>query len=200
MGLFDIFSPKKNLLFTPQQLSAIFKTALMMAKADRHADEFELSVLEQEICRFGVPNEDLERLMLMAETMSLPEAMRIIGAMGPTGPQGDQGETGVEGPTGPMGPTGPVGLRGNYFHYDGAINGTGATPMVYPSSSIIDAQINDFNIDPNTFNCYRCTLGGDATVARWLFLGCLKPAIAVSQTRPATNPDFWYQSSPVSEG
>ena len=122
------------------------------------------------------------------------------GAMGPTGPQGDQGETGVEGPTGPMGPTGPVGLRGNYFHYDDAINGTGATPMVYPSSSIIDAQINDFNIDPNTFNCYRCTLGGDATVARWLFLGCLKPAIAVSQTRPATNPDFWYQSSPVSEG
>ena len=54
-----------------------------MAKADRHADESEFSVLEREICRFGVPNEDLERLMLMAEAMSLPEAMRIIGAMGP---------------------------------------------------------------------------------------------------------------------
>lgn len=121
----------------------------------------------------------------------------VIGAMGPTGPQGDVGLEGPTGPTGVMGPTGPQGLRGNAFHFDGSINGTSATPMIYPNSSITDAMVNDFNIDPITFNCYRCTLGGDPTVARWLYLGCLKPAIAVSQSRPTTNPDFWYQSSPT---
>lgn len=116
----------------------------------------------------------------------------VIGAIGPTGPQGESGIPGPTGPQGLIGPTGPQAVRGNGIFYDTGITGTALSDVVFPASSITEAIINDLNINPDTFNCYRCTFGGDPTVAKWRYFGCMRyEQISTSQTAPTGG--LWYE-------
>lgn len=101
----------------------------------------------------------------------------VIGFEGPTGPAGKDGANGKVGPTGPIGltgptgPTGPIGLRGNQIFYSENITGTSNNPTSFSNSGISEALVNDLNINPTTLYLYKCTLGGNASVAKWIFLG-----------------------------
>lgn len=118
----------------------------------------------------------------------------VIGQMGPTGPQGPRGEGGTEGSIGPTGPQGATGLRGNLIWSSEFITGTSTTPTIFPTSGITEALIGDINISPITYDMYRCTSGGDQTVAKWIWVVNLKAdAITVSSTKP-TSDGIWYET------
>lgn len=87
------------------------------------------------------------------------------------GPKGDKGETG---PKGKQGNTGATGQRGSRWTEGTAITGTSTTETVFSGTGIADALVNDMYLNTSTSNVYRCTVGGTASVAKWVFVGCIK--------------------------
>ena len=114
------------------------------------------------------------------------------GETGPQGPQGKQGNTGATGATGPQGPqgkqgnTGPTGQRGSRWTEGTAITGTSTTATVFSGTGIVDALANDMYLNTSTGNVYRCTVGGAASVAKWVFVGCIKGATGPKGDKGAT--------------
>ena len=101
------------------------------------------------------------------------------GIQGEQGPQGIQGEAGPQGPKGEQGPQGAQGIqgeagekgqRGSRWTTGTAIDGTNVEPTVYPTG-IIDSVTDDYYVNVNTGNIYRCTLSGDEDTATWVFVG-----------------------------
>lgn len=89
------------------------------------------------------------------------------------GPKGDKGATG---PQGKQGNTGATGQRGSRWTEGTAITGTSTTATVFSGTGIADALVNDMYLNASTSNVYRCTVGGTASVAKWVFVGCIKGA------------------------
>ena len=118
----------------------------------------------------------------------------IRGATGPQGPQGKQGNTGATGATGPQGPqgkqgnTGATGQRGSRWTEGTAITGTSTTATVFSGTGISDALVNDMYLNTSTGNVYRCTVGGAASVAKWVFVGCIKGTKGDKGATGATGP------------
>ena len=84
-----------------------------------------------------------------------------------------------------VGPTGPTGTRGSRWTQGTAITGTSTTATVFSSSGITDAIMNDNYLNTATGNTYRCTVGGAASVAKWVYTGNLKgPQGAKGATGP----------------
>ena len=84
-----------------------------------------------------------------------------------------------------VGPTGPTGTRGSRWTQGTAITGTSTTATVFPSSGITDAIVNDNYLNTATGNTYRCTVGGAASAAKWVYTGNLKgPQGAKGATGP----------------
>ena len=114
------------------------------------------------------------------------------GEKGPQGPQGKQGNTGATGATGPQGPqgkqgnTGPTGQRGSRWTEGTAITGTSTTAGIFSGTGIADALVNDMYLNTSTGNVYRCTVGGAASVAKWVFVGCIKGATGPKGATGAT--------------
>ena len=118
----------------------------------------------------------------------------IRGAIGPRGPQGPQGNTGATGATGPQGPqgkqgnTGATGQRGSRWTEGTAITGTSTTAGIFSGTGIADALVNDMYLNTSTSNVYRCTVGGAASVAKWVFVGCIKGTKGDKGDKGATGP------------
>lgn len=93
------------------------------------------------------------------------------GATGATGPQGQKGDTGAKGATGDKGATG---TRGSRWNTGTAITGTSTTATVFSGSGITDALVNDMYLNTSTGYTYRCTVGGAASAAKWVYTGSLK--------------------------
>ena len=121
------------------------------------------------------------------------------GATGPQGPQGETGATGAQGPKGDTGATGPQGPQGytptitnGYWYIAGQSTGVKAegedgtstqwyfgdvmdadddTPTVYPDSGITLAVVGDLYFNTETSRMYQCTLGGNASTAKWTYFG-----------------------------
>lgn len=55
-----------------------------------------------------------------------------------------------------------------------AITGTSTTPTVFSGTGISDALAEDMYLNTDTGNAYRCTTGGVATVAKWVYACNLK--------------------------
>lgn len=131
------------------------------------------------------------------------------GETGPQGPQGEKGETGPQGstgpkgatgatgPTGPQGPAGATGQRGSRWDEGTAITGTSTTATVFSESGISDALAGDHYWNTSTGNVYRCTVGGVASVAKWVHVGNIKgpqgdaanadTALSETSTNPVQN-------------
>lgn len=77
---------------------------------------------------------------------------------------------------GTKGSTGATGTRGSVINYGTAITGTSTTATVFSSSGLTSSLVNDLYIHTTTFNIYRCTTAGDASAAKWVYVGCLKGA------------------------
>lgn len=88
-----------------------------------------------------------------------------------TGPQGQKGDTGAKGATGDKGVTG---TRGSRWNAGTAITGTSTTATVFSGSGITDALVNDMYLNTSTGYTYRCTVGGAASAAKWVYTGSMK--------------------------
>ena len=98
------------------------------------------------------------------------------GATGPQGPKGDKGDTGATGPQGPKGDTGAkgaTGTRGSRWNRGTAVTGTSTTGTIF-ATGISDSLVNDYYLNTSTGNVYRCTVAGDASTAKWQYVGSLK--------------------------
>ena len=84
------------------------------------------------------------------------------------GPQGGQGIPG------PQGEQGDQGIRGSRWTEGTAITGTSTTPTVFSGTGISDALAEDMYLNTDTGYAYRCTTGGVATVAKWVYACNLK--------------------------
>lgn len=86
--------------------------------------------------------------------------------------KGDPGERGLQGEKGDAG-------TGNNWYEGTAITGTSTTPTVY-ATGIIKAQVGDMYINkgalPDTGRVYRCTAGGNAATALWVYSMLLRGA------------------------
>ena len=59
--------------------------------------------------------------------------------------------------------------------YDGTgITGTNTTETTFPDSNVSNALTGDKYINTDTGNMYRCVVGGDASIATWVWITCLK--------------------------
>lgn len=95
------------------------------------------------------------------------------GAMGPAGPTGEKGDAGS------------AGQRGSKWTVGAAVTGTSDTAAVFNGSGIVDAIVNDMYLNSSTGNVYKCTTGGDASVAKWVYAGNIK---GVAGAKGATGP------------
>lgn len=84
------------------------------------------------------------------------------------GPQGEQGIPGIQGEQGERG------NRGSRWTEGTAITGTSTTPTVFSGTGISDVLAEDMYLNTDTGNAYRCTTGGVATVAKWVYACNLK--------------------------
>ncbi|MBR7043575.1 MAG: tellurite resistance protein TerB, partial [Prevotella sp.] len=70
-----------NLQFSGKELAAIIKLALSMIMADGKVDEKEKASLALEMVRFGIKEEQLAGLVVVAQTMDAAEAISIISGL-----------------------------------------------------------------------------------------------------------------------
>lgn len=106
------------------------------------------------------------------------------------GPQGKQGIPG------PQGNQGERGNRGSRWTEGTAIIGTSTTPTVFSGTGISDALAEDMYLNTDTGNAYRCTTGGEATVAKWVYACNLKGV----KGDPGTKGDSGVKGDPGEKG
>lgn len=106
--------------------------------------------------------------------------------IGPQGPKGDKGDTGAKGATG---------TRGSRWTQGTAITGTSTTATVFSGSGITDALVNDNYLNTSTGNTYRCTVAGAASVAKWVYTGCIKGATGATGAKGADGTKIYVQAS-----
>ena len=78
--------------------------------------------------------------------------------------------SGATGLTGPKGESGVDGQRGTRWSTGVAITGDSVSDAIY-STGIDDSIAGDYYLNTSTGYYYKCTLGGDATVATWVYCG-----------------------------
>ena len=72
--------------------------------------------------------------------------------------KGDQGATGA----------------GAVWYTGTAITGTSTTGTIFSGSGITDAKVGDMYLNTSTYNTYRCTVAGAASVAKWVYVNNIK--------------------------
>lgn len=100
------------------------------------------------------------------------------GQTGPTGPTGPQGATGQTGPTGPTGPKGSTGVSTTWYAGTAASHASGASGAT--SSGVGTAIIGDMYLNTSNQNVYRCTVGGNASTAKWTYVCNIKGATGLT--------------------
>lgn len=88
--------------------------------------------------------------------------------------KGPKGDTGEKGATGDKGATGATGTRGSRWSEGTAITGTSTTAAVFSETGITDALVNDYYLNTSTGNVYRCTISGNASTAKWVYVANIK--------------------------
>lgn len=77
------------------------------------------------------------------------------------------------------GAKGDTGVRGTRWCSGTAISDVFADPKVCSGTGIADSLVNDYYLNPDEGNIYRCTLGGDANTAKWVWAGNLNTGLTV---------------------
>ena len=73
----------------------------------------------------------------------------------------------IKGQTGDVGP-------GAIWYTGTKITGTSTTATAFSGSGITNAQIGDMYLNTSTYNTYRCTVGGAASAAKWVYVSNIK--------------------------
>lgn len=59
---------------------------------------------------------------------------------------------------------------GNAWYVGTGITGTSTTATVFSGSGVTNAGVGDMYLNKTTGNVYQCTLGGNASVAKWVYV------------------------------
>ena len=86
------------------------------------------------------------------------------------------GAAGSAGAKGATGATGAAGQRGSRWSCGTAVTGSGTTGAVFSGTGITDALVNDCYLNTSTGYVYRCTASGNASTAKWAYMGSIKGA------------------------
>lgn len=97
------------------------------------------------------------------------------------GPKGDTG------PSGETGATGATGQRGSRWTEGTSITGTSTTATVF-ATGISDSLVNDQYLNTSTGNIYRCTVKGNESTAKWVYVGNIKGPTGATGAQGATGP------------
>ena len=73
------------------------------------------------------------------------------------------------------GQTGAAGSSAQWYSGTG-ITGTSTTATAFSGSGVTNAQVGDMYLNTSTMNTYRCTVGGAASAAKWVYVGNIKGA------------------------
>ena len=73
-----------------------------------------------------------------------------------------------------IGTHGETGTRGATWYAGTKIDGTSTTAQTFPQSGITSAMVGDHYLNTTTQNVYICTVGGDASSAKWKFESNIK--------------------------
>lgn len=83
------------------------------------------------------------------------------------------------------GSTGAAGTRGTALSLGTAITGTSTTATIFSGSGLTSSLVNDVYLNTSTFNMYKCTVAGNASAAKWVYVGCIKGANGTNATTTA---------------
>ena len=73
----------------------------------------------------------------------------------------------IKGQTGDVGP-------GAVWYTGTKITGTSTTATAFSGSGITAAKVGDMYLNTSTYNTYRCTVGGAASAAKWVYVNNIK--------------------------
>ena len=96
------------------------------------------------------------------------------------GAKGDKGDTGSNGTNGSNG------ARGSLWYSGTAVTGTSTTGTVFSGTGISSALVNDYYLNTSTGYVYKCTTAGNASTAKWTYVGSLKGATGANGTNATT--------------
>lgn len=83
---------------------------------------------------------------------------------------------GATGSAGTNGTNGTNGTRGSVINYGTAITGTSTTATAFSSSGLTSSLVGDMYMNTSTSYLYRCTVAGNASTAKWVYVGSMKGA------------------------
>ena len=75
-----------------------------------------------------------------------------------------------------QGATGSTGIPGGTWYTGNKITGTSTTATAFTGSGIASAVVGDMYLNTDTYNTYRCTVQGAASVALWVYVNNIKGA------------------------
>ena len=81
----------------------------------------------------------------------------------------------ARGPQGEKGDTGATGTRGSIWNVGTACTGTSSTGTVF-ATGISSSLVGDLYLNTSTGYVYRCTTAGNASTAKWSYIGSIKGA------------------------
>ena len=90
------------------------------------------------------------------------------------GPQGNPGPQGPQGAVGPTGSQGAQGIRGSNWYTGTIVTGTNTSDTVFKDSGIQNALVNDLYLNTSNSNIYKCTVAGNPSAAKWVYVGNIK--------------------------
>ena len=86
---------------------------------------------------------------------------------------------------------GQTGYSAQWYSGTG-ITGTSTTATAFSSSGVANAQVGDMYLNTSTMNTYRCTVGGAAASAKWVYVGNIK-----GQTGDVGPGAVWYTGTKI---
>lgn len=88
---------------------------------------------------------------------------------------------------GPPGATGATGTRGSTWTVGTAVTGTSTTGTIFSGSGITSALVGDMYLNSSTWNVYKCTTAGAASVAKWAYVCNIRGAAGAAGTNATIN-------------
>ena len=75
---------------------------------------------------------------------------------------------------GDKGDKGATGTRGSRWNVGTVITGTNTTATIFNGTGITDSLIGDYYLNSSTGLFYKCTVAGNASTAKWVYVGNIK--------------------------
>lgn len=99
-----------------------------------------------------------------------------------------------------QGSTGATGASGGRWYSGTGITGTSTTASVFSGSGVSSAVVGDMYLNTSTYNTYRCTTGGAASAAKWVYVNNIKGATGAKGDTGAAGADAITLSITTSNG